>query len=115
MIVYCSECEYFVRHNLPEWGQCRRKAPSPERLTVGSGFVGPYNHRALWPYVRVNDFCGEGVVGKNEIKIPEISENQEIKLDTLPDIGKFEMSIQKARLNNTEKPNLLEKLNKENG
>ena len=95
MIVYCSECQYWVRHNLPEWGQCRRNAPSPQR-SIAEHFIGPYNQRAIWPFTRNTDFCGQGETGE-QIEVPEVSENQEAKLDTLPKINSFDSSVQEAR------------------
>lgn len=95
LIVYCSECEYWVKHNLPEWGQCRRNAPSPVR-SVSENFIGPYNQRAIWPFVRNTDFCGQGVRGEI-VKVPEVSEDQTEQLDTLPKINSFNDLVRESR------------------
>ena len=102
LIVYCSECEFWVRHKIPEWGQCRRNAPSPIK-SISDNFIGPYNHRVVWLYTRNTDFCGQGIKGKIVV-IPEVSKDQEVKLDTLPKIKSFDTQVREA-MNTSEDKN----------
>lgn len=95
VITYCSECEYWIKHTLPEWGQCRRHAPSPQR-GASDASIGPYNQRSIWTFTRNTDFCGEGEKGEAAV-IPEVSGNQEVKLETLPKINSFNGSVVEAR------------------
>jgi hypothetical protein len=80
---------------------------------VAEHFIGPYNQRSIWTFTRNTDFCGEGEKGEI-ITVPEVSENQEIKLDTLPKINSFDDKIQEAR-EGLKETNLLFQVGKYNG
>lgn len=111
LITYCTECVYWVEHTLPEFGQCRRHAPSPQR-SGAEHFIGPYNQRSIWTFTRNTDFCGEGEKGEI-VTVQEVSENQEIKLDTLPKINSFNESVVEAR-DKIKEVNLLFQVGKNN-
>ena len=98
MIVFCSECEYWLQEeSLPEIGQCRRKAPIPDKIG-GTTFNSPHTNRVYWPYARINDGCGEGALKRDkQIRVPESTKKQETILDTLPKINAFDMAVNKAR------------------
>ncbi len=98
MKITCYECEYWEQNeSTPEFGQCRRKAPNPIR-SESEGFIGAYNHRAIWLYVRINDYCGEAVLKKDKReRIPDEIKRQEVKFDTLPEISEFAASVEKAK------------------
>ena len=96
MFIYCSECIYWFQNEYTEeFGQCRRKAPIPVHIS-SEGFIGAYNNRMVWPYVRINDGCGEGEKGKRP-NISELTKDQTIKLDTKGKVNDFELAVQKAR------------------
>jgi len=96
MFVYCAECEYwFENEHTNEFGQCRRKAPIPF-VRFSDVFIGSYNSRTIWPYVRINDGCGEGSLGKRK-KISELTKDQESKIETTRELTAFETAIKKAR------------------
>jgi hypothetical protein len=63
MLLNCKACAYWYQlDNQPEWGECRAEPPSPIVTTKAGqpSFVGPYNYRAIWPYTRLIDWCGDG-------------------------------------------------------
>lgn len=56
----CGGCMAWYRmENQPEWGECRRNAPSPRTGPDSSAVYGPFNFRGIWPYTRAVDFCHE--------------------------------------------------------
>jgi len=96
MLVYCTECRFWAPNEFtPEFGQCRRYAPSPLR-SVGDTFIGAYNNRAIWMYTRINDWCGDGENGKRQL-VPETSRDQTQRFETKGEISAFEAAVEKAR------------------
>jgi hypothetical protein len=92
-LVFCSECEYWLQNDdIPEYGQCRRNAPSP----VQSAPITQWHQRAVWLLVRVQDCCGQGVKGTPR-KTSEITLKQETILDTRPKISAFDDAVNKAK------------------
>jgi|SRR3972149_5585290 len=96
MFTFCGECEYWLQNDFtPEFGQCRRKAPTPQRV-YSDAFIGAYNNRAVWTYTRVNDGCGEGEKGSG-LKVSETTKDQTMKFNTKGQVSAFEAAIEKAR------------------
>lgn len=56
----CSNCRFF-EESVEDWGRCRRYAPRPVVTSDddGSPVMGTSNMVATWPYVEVDDSCGE--------------------------------------------------------
>lgn len=62
MIVPCAQCAVWEPEpNMPEWGLCKRHAPSPRVSPDATAFVGPANNRAFFAYTRGVDGCYEGI------------------------------------------------------
>ncbi len=98
MFVYCSKCEYWLQNEmLLEFGQCRRHAPSPQKL-ISDAFVGAYNNRAIWMYTRINDGCGEGKEGET-LNIPGEIQDQTVKFKTRSEVNAFDDAVRKAKKN----------------
>lgn len=80
----CDTCMAWSRlENQPEWGECRRHAPSPRTGPDSSANYGPFNLRGFWPYTRRVDYCfeylapetlempdGDGEEGYEEMPLP---------------------------------------------
>jgi len=95
MIVRCSDCLYWIREKNNNFGQCRRKAPQPVCGQAGV-FIGPHNNRAIWPYTREVDSCGEGVSVVRAVT--EETRDQTIVRDTRPPtLADFNAKVEKAR------------------
>jgi hypothetical protein len=76
MAVLCEQCTFWeIEENNPEWGVCKRNAPSPSVRPDGGGNIGAFSDRSIWPYVRNQDGCGQGVYRIQ--KVPK-SEDQTI-------------------------------------
>jgi hypothetical protein len=75
-LISCEKCEYwYVQENNPDFGVCKRNAPSPKVRPDGGGMIGAFSDRSVWPYVRRADGCGQGVY---KIEPKPIAEEQTI-------------------------------------
>lgn len=60
-IVDCADCVFWVRHNKPEMGTCRRHAPIMIEAILRDDEADPSEKRwGLWPQTYIEDGCGDG-------------------------------------------------------
>lgn len=70
-MVSCAECGYWEPgEDTPGWGACRRHAPSPKVTGDAGPFVNHGTNKAIWPYTRSVDGCGEGMEAVRPIARP---------------------------------------------
>jgi hypothetical protein len=93
MLANCRSCAFWYQLvNEREFGECRKGCPDPVVTTKAAPhFVGPVNFRAIWPYTRAVDWCGEAELRgsvKDETEITIIDQSVSVSAASFDDAVK---------------------------
>lgn len=99
-MILCEQCQFWVaQKDNPDYGECRRNAPSP-KIKSTDGRIYPETNAAFWPYTRSVDGCSQGKPAGSvptESKIITIDPNDTPSKAMSGPNSAFNKAVQKAK------------------